>query len=241
MLKQGVSGEAVRALQQNLLSLGYDLGSSGADGDFGQHTAEAVMAFQRDHGLTPDGIVGPRTSAALAAALTQPAEPPPAGQLAPPNGLSEIRAVFGDIGLVVGPDPGEACYLRIEGDWVAQNLVSTVVEVIPTLHRVYCHKKIVPALAAVFADIVAAGLAGAVHSFDGCFCPRYKRRTQRNLPSVHSWGIALDLNAATNRQGTKGDMHPGLVAIFRKHGFKWGGDWSGASRDPMHFQYCTGY
>jgi hypothetical protein len=237
MLEQGMSGDAVRIVQDELLSLGYDLGTSGADGVFGDHTAQAVKAFQRDHGLTPDGIVGPNTRAALTAALAQ----RPVGRLPVPNGLAQLRATFGDIRLSMGPHPDEPCYLRIAGDWVAQNLATMTVEGIPAMHKVYCHRKIIPILQEVFAGVVAAGLATEIHTFDGCFCPRFKRRTQRQAPSVHSWGAALDLNAATNRQGTKGDMHPGLVAIFRKHGFKWGGDWSGASRDPMHFQYCTGY
>lgn len=64
-LKKGSTGSAVVALQQKLISLGYSVGSSGADGNFGTGTYNAVIAFQNDHGLTADGIVGPQTQTAL--------------------------------------------------------------------------------------------------------------------------------------------------------------------------------
>lgn len=64
-LKSGMSGEDVRALQTQLIALGYSLGSYGADGKFGQTTKSAVMQFQRDHALSADGIVGAATWAAL--------------------------------------------------------------------------------------------------------------------------------------------------------------------------------
>jgi hypothetical protein len=41
--------------------------------------------------------------------------------------------------------------------------------------------------------------------------------------------------------GTAGDMGPRLVALLEGYGFLWGGRWAGRSKDPMHFQYCTGY
>lgn len=41
------------------------LGVTPADGIFGTKTQAALIAFQRSHGLTPDGICGPKTFAAL--------------------------------------------------------------------------------------------------------------------------------------------------------------------------------
>jgi N-acetylmuramoyl-L-alanine amidase len=56
-------GEDVRALQERLLEMGYDVGR--ADGIYGPHTARAVAQFQREVGLPPDGACGPHTMNAL--------------------------------------------------------------------------------------------------------------------------------------------------------------------------------
>ena len=67
-LSVGNSGPAVRALQKALAALGFDVGTP--DGDFGSTTVAAVIAFQKRHGLKPDGIVGTATVRALKKALT---------------------------------------------------------------------------------------------------------------------------------------------------------------------------
>ena len=64
-LRRGSSGEWVTYLQAKLIQLGYDVGSSGADGKFGAKTETAVKAFQKDRGLTADGVVGQKTWAAI--------------------------------------------------------------------------------------------------------------------------------------------------------------------------------
>lgn len=68
LLKVGSRGAAVTSLQARLNGLGYDVGK--ADGVFGAKTKAGVMAFQRDAGLAVDGIVGPRTAAALLSPTT---------------------------------------------------------------------------------------------------------------------------------------------------------------------------
>ena len=68
-----LQGPEVRRLQQQLARLGYDAGA--VDGVFGPATDRAVKAFQHDHKLTGDGIAGPATAAALAAALAAPPAP----------------------------------------------------------------------------------------------------------------------------------------------------------------------
>ena len=67
-IRKGNKNKYVKEVQQKLIELGYNLGICGADGDFGTATEAAVKQFQRDHGLTADGVVGQKTYAALDAA-----------------------------------------------------------------------------------------------------------------------------------------------------------------------------
>ena len=69
ILRKGSKGEEVEDLQRKLISLGYDLGRLGADGDYGSATEKAVKKFQKDHSVGQDGIAGPLTFAALEKAL----------------------------------------------------------------------------------------------------------------------------------------------------------------------------
>jgi hypothetical protein len=55
-------GDLVVWAQEHLASAGY---STAVDGDYGPSTQAAVQSFQTAKGLTPDGVVGPATWAAL--------------------------------------------------------------------------------------------------------------------------------------------------------------------------------
>ena len=62
-LRKGSRGDAVKALQQKLIALGYLNGS--ADGIFGDSTQKAVTAFQSAQSLAADGVAGSATISAL--------------------------------------------------------------------------------------------------------------------------------------------------------------------------------
>lgn len=92
LLRQGMRGEAVHALQADLARFDYT-GRDGRpltlDGVFGPETQSALRAYQRDHGLAADGIAGPATLASIGlqreahdrAAQVQPQPQPPVGDL----------------------------------------------------------------------------------------------------------------------------------------------------------------
>lgn len=61
--KRGSRGQEVRNIQTRLSNWGYNPGY--VDGIYGAKTEAAVKRFQRNNGLTPDGIAGPATLAKI--------------------------------------------------------------------------------------------------------------------------------------------------------------------------------
>lgn len=106
------------------------------------------------------------------------------------------------------------------------------------LQRARCHRLLVPVFTSVLETIKARGLTPHVRHFGGTYVLRPIIGDAVRL-STHAWGIAIDLNPATNQLGTAGDMHPGVIDVFEQHRFIWGGNFR--RRDPMHFQFASGY
>ena len=64
-LKKGDRGDGVKALQEDLIGLGYNLTKYGADGIFGSETREALEGFQRANGLEVTGVYDAATKAMM--------------------------------------------------------------------------------------------------------------------------------------------------------------------------------
>ena len=121
----------------------------------------------------------------------------------------------------IAPDPG----------WVRSHIVT---EPVPILGSVTCNKYLMPQLRAALQEVVTAGLSAEIHpdEYAGCYYPRFIAGSTKL--SNHSYGLALDFNVPGNLRGTVGEMDRRVVAIFKRWGFAWGGDWS--YTDPMHFE-----
>ena len=78
-LREGSTGAKVKELQQQLKAKGFNPGP--IDGIFGSGTVQAVISFQKFHGLKADGVVGPTTWQALTSTPTQKEELPTAVNL----------------------------------------------------------------------------------------------------------------------------------------------------------------
>jgi hypothetical protein len=132
--------------------------------------------------------------------------------------------------------PQEDGTIDIEPSWVQANIVTGEV---PILGNVTCHRVVLPQLRAAMQELVDSGLQQLVRpdQYGGCWVPRFIASDPARGLSLHSWGIALDLNVATNQRGTSGDMDPRVVDVMARWGFAWGGTWS--DPDPMHFELAA--
>lgn len=158
-----------------------------------------------------------------------------------PNGIDEIKSTFGDITKYIRPDG------MLNVNWQVDQLDTIVLPFpmilswAPTISvtKMTCHKLMNDVFMQVFNNIKNGNLVSSVQSFGGCFSYRPQRGS--HIISTHAWGISIDLNPDTNKQGTDGDMDSALIQIFKDAGFYWGGEFEGDRKDPMHFQYATGY
>lgn len=116
-------------------------------------------------------------------------------------------------------------------DWVSSRIGT---DQVPILGSVTCNKAIFPQMKAAFAEIVDRGLADKINpgEYAGCYNARFIAGS--SSLSNHSFGLAFDVNVPGNLRGTVGEIDRGVVQIFKKWGFSWGGDWR--YTDPMHFE-----
>ncbi len=101
--------------------------------------------------------------------------------------------------------------------------------------KLYCNKDIVDPLRQAFNNLIVTGCIKELKTFDGCFNIRSQRGATSQ--SLHSWGIAIDVNAAWNQLGKEPTLSPLFVKCFTDAGFDWGGVWK--RKDGMHFQLSS--
>lgn len=109
--------------------------------------------------------------------------------------------------------------------------------------KIYCNRDLILPLTQALTNVIERDLITQVRTWDGCFNIRKKRGG--STYSLHSWGIAIDLNSSHN---SFGKTYEQLVAAgrkpfseeflqcFRDAGFTCGSDFSGRYVDRMHFE-----
>jgi len=260
-LRKGSRGEDVLRWQEFLR--GQRLYWGVCDKVFGRQTEKATKEFQRKSSLYPiDGIVGNDTYAAAmkegfsvvasdSTAQRGPNWPPP------PKGIRKVvpaerMELFGKMLYRPAPVSGNPEAIEITNDWVKQNIVKARIPELKQVRGVFhggvlygrgaedvwCHRLFVEPLRATFAEWGKEGLVRDILTFDGLWVPRYIRGS-RSVLSNHSYGTAIDINAAWNGfrcrpalVGQRGCVRE-LVPIANKNGLWWLGH---TMNDGMHFE-----
>ncbi len=114
--------------------------------------------------------------------------------------------------------------------WDVPDDINAALPALP--NRIYCNNDLRQPLEQALRNIITRGLTAQFKAWDGCYQVRNKRG--QGSASLHSWAIAVDINAAWNRFGATPTMSAALVKCFTDAGFDWGGVW--AKPDGMHFQ-----
>lgn len=161
---------------------------------------------------------------------------------APPNGLAEVKSVFGDPGYL---PPG-----RVDPRWEAE-FMRKVYDLPLVGHVLYVNKLIVDPLRRALAACSSLRDGYVLHTI-GCFAPRAQRGSNGAVLSLHTWGIAVDLNPEQNpliapcppddprrRDRLNYNLPDAWIDAFKRAGFFWGGDFHNRF-DSMHFQFATG-
>ncbi|MBQ6355188.1 M15 family metallopeptidase [Candidatus Saccharibacteria bacterium] len=105
------------------------------------------------------------------------------------------------------------------------------------------HKKLASEIKAIFDEMVAIGFK--IKKSD---TSSYNWRQVRggSSRSIHSYGVAIDVNASDNPFQNPSGYKPGVneyavtdevIEIWRKHGMNWGGYFGNGRFDAMHFSY----
>jgi N-acetylmuramoyl-L-alanine amidase len=121
-------GDDVAELQSRIGALGFDAGR--IDGIFGEDTQRAVLEFQRNAGLTADGVCGPATRAVLVRVKARSDDPIPVAAVHERESLRQSPRTLHGRRVVVGHAGG----LDALTDAVVRALAETGAQAIPLHH-----------------------------------------------------------------------------------------------------------
>jgi hypothetical protein len=233
-LRRGSTGELVKQVQEKV--------GVAADGDFGSKTEAAVRVFQRTHDMVPDGIVGPKTWAALDGKSGMPQSTD--SGIARSQSTENLR--------------------RLWHEYECAEHKTVLIPFGPDKIRV------APPTASAW-EALAAVLEHHGYKIRTTETDSYNCRTMKgsDRKSLHSFGIAIDINCKTNpfndhdgsrsprfsdkeTQDERADdvrlaradtdmtqrMIKDVLAIRTRNGkpvFEWGGNWL-TVKEAMHFE-----
>ncbi|MCB1423174.1 MAG: peptidoglycan-binding protein [Nitratireductor sp.] len=228
-------------IQARLHALGIYKGR--VDGINGPLTRAAIRGFQRINGLYPDGIAGRRTIAALKSDPIAERQKPDPVRAAPGQGHARSWPRQADVEKFYGPPGSHACTAGEVQLPFPMRLAWDKNEIVRTFN---CHHKVAASFESIFDQVLKHyGLENirllGLDLYGGCY--NFRKMRGGNRYSMHSWGIALDIDPARNQLKWGRDQaklddpeYEPFWSIVEEHG----GVSLGRLRnyDWMHFQFA---
>lgn len=178
-------------VQRRLRELG--LYADAIDGDIGPKSKAAIRAFQRLNGLRSDGIVGPKTWAALFPDPIPERDIVPAKKIGPKGSpwprQRDVERFYGEVG------QNQALMQLPFRMWLAWDLRKSI-------QAITLHEKVIPSAERVFRRILEEYGPKRIDELDlDLFGGSFNVRKMRggNNYSMHSWGIAIDFDPENNQ------------------------------------------
>lgn len=131
--------------------------------------------------------------------------------------------------------------------WPVPMWIDTHIPALP--NKMFINKDIVPVLEETLNRLISFGFYKEIVTYDGCFNPRYIRGEEKKknpTMSIHSWGLAIDFNAANNPLGLSRQQAKdrGLSPfteyfdeVWKEAGWTCGSSFKRC--DGMHFEYTS--
>lgn len=101
--------------------------------------------------------------------------------------------------------------------------------------KIFINTDFQPVLEQALRNVIERELTRELKTWDGCFIIRNKRGL--SSLSLHSWALAVDVNASENQLNQTPKLSAEFVKCFTDAGCDWGGDWK--RLDAMHFQIAS--
>ena len=159
-----------------------------------------------------------------------------------------LIAAYGDP--TIGSSPAaQRGWFTVSKTYAQQNLVKVSTADLPGfppfgekhVDAITLHRLVAPVFLATWDELTRRGLNDKLRTFSGSFAPRHMGHDPKRAVSVHAYGAAIDFDAAWNGYGVpleRMQINREVVRCFEECGWEWGGRWTGAYADGMHFQ-CT--
>ena len=205
----------------------------------GEIVRRGTIAIQEEAGLKVDALCGPNTVLEVEGLLginqPQPTQPlrgrrrsiPDVIPIPTPRG---ITTVYGDPSYRSHPQKPGA--LIIDKDWVKKNIVKVTLH---TGQHTYCHRLVSCEMKRLYKR--ACEETGYTPTRVWSWVARRKMWSESKGPSLHSYGIAFDIDWHLIPYGSTGGtpVHEShWYEVWEAAGWSWGGRWS--TPDPHHFE-----